>query len=192
MYKFAIALTGSIASGKSTVCSLLKLQGFSIIDADSIAHLVLDREIEGIANIFGEEYINKSVVDRKKLGNLIFNNRDEKKRLEEFLHPKIKKEIEIQSSKLESYRVPYIVDIPLFFETKNYDIKKIAVVYTPNEIIVDRLIKREGMSEKEAKQRLFSQIDIKKKKELATYVIDNSLNLKHLQKEVDKFVELVK
>jgi len=88
--------------------------------------------------------------------------------------------------------VPYIIDIPLFFETKNYPIKKVVLVYAPKDIQLSRLIKREGLSKEEAIKRIDSQIDIEKKKEKATYIIDNSKDFKYLQKEVDKFVEKVK
>jgi len=192
MFDFAIALTGSIASGKSTVCSLLKLQGFAVIDADSEVHKILEKESLNIANLFGDEYLKDGKVDRKKLGNLIFNNEKSKKRLEEFILPLVKIEITKQSQKLEKYKFPYIIDIPLFFETKNYDIKDVVVIYTPQDIIIKRLIQREGLSEKEAKDRLNLQIDIETKKNMANFVIDNSKNLKHLQNEVDKFAERIK
>ena len=192
MFDFAIALTGSIASGKSTVCSLLKLQGFAVIDADSEVHKILEKESLNIANLFGDEYLKDGKVDRKKLGNLIFNNEKSKKRLEEFILPLVKIEIIKQSQKLEKYKFPYIIDIPLFFETKNYDIKDVVVIYTPQDIIIKRLIQREGLSEKEAKDRLNLQIDIETKKNMANFVIDNSKNLKHLQNEVDKFAERIK
>ena len=192
MFDFAIALTGSIASGKSTVCSLLKLQGFAVIDADSEVHKILEKESLNIANLFGDEYLKAGKVDRKKLGNLIFNNEKSKKRLEEFILPLVKIEITKQSQKLEKYKFPYIIDIPLFFETKNYDIKDVVVIYTPQDIIIKRLIQREGLSEKEAKDRLNLQIDIETKKNMANFVIDNSKNLKHLQNEVDKFAERIK
>ena len=74
MFKYAIALTGGIATGKSSVANLLKLYGFKIIDADEISHKILDNNIQEIKTIFGEKYIIKNKVDRQMLGNLIFNN----------------------------------------------------------------------------------------------------------------------
>ena len=191
-FEHAIALTGGIATGKSTVCNILKLYGFSIIDADKIAHEVLEEQKEKIEKIFGKEYIKNGKVDRKALAKLIFSNKDAKTKLENLLHPLIKKKIVEESLKLEKYKVPYIIDIPLFFETKNYPIKKVVVVYAPKKIQLQRLIEREGLSEEEAIKRLNAQMDIEKKKKLATYVIDNSKDLKHLQKEIEKFIEKVK
>jgi len=191
-FEHAIALTGGIATGKSTVCNILKLYGFSIIDADKIAHEILEEQKDQIEKIFGKKYIKNGKVDRASLGKLIFSDKEAKKELEKLLHPLIKKRIENESLKLEKYKVPYIIDIPLFFETKNYPIKKVVLVYAPKDIQLKRLIEREGLSKEEAIKRIDSQIDIEKKKEKATYIIDNSKDFKHLQKEVDKFVEKVK
>ncbi|WP_281951798.1 dephospho-CoA kinase [Nitrosophilus kaiyonis] len=191
-FEHAIALTGGIATGKSTVCNILKLYGFSIIDADKIAHEVLEEQKDKIEEIFGKKYIKNGKVDRKALGKLIFSDKEAKKELEKLLHPLIRKKIEEESIKLEKHKVPYIVDIPLFFETKNYPIKKVVLVYAPKDIQLQRLINREGLSKEEAIKRIDSQMDIEEKKEKTTYLIDNSKDLKHLQKEVDKFVEKVK
>lgn len=191
-FEHAIALTGGIATGKSTVCNILKLYGFSIIDADKIAHKVLDEQKDKIASIFGKEYIKENKVDRKKLAKLIFNDKDAKKELEKLLHPLIKEKITEESLKLEKYKVPYIVDIPLFFETKNYPIKKVLVVYAPKELQLKRLVEREGLSIDEAKKRIESQMDIEEKRELADFVIDNSKDLKHLQNEIDSFIQRIK
>ncbi len=190
-FKYAIALTGGIATGKSTVCNILKLYGFSIIDADKIAHKVLEEQKESISKIFGKEYIKDNKVDRKKLAKLIFSNKEAKNSLEKLLHPLIKERITKESLKLEKYKVPYIIDIPLFFETKNYPIKRVVVVYAPKVIQLKRLIKREGLDEVEAKKRISSQMDIEEKKKLATFIIDNSKDLKHLQKEIEKFIQKV-
>ncbi len=192
MYNFAIALTGSIASGKSTVCSLLKLQGFAVIDADSQVHKILNTKADEIGEMFGQEYLMNGKIDRKKLGKLIFSDKAKKEKLEDFMHPLVQKAILEESEKLELYKFPYIIDIPLFFETKNYDIEKVVVVYAPREIILDRLVKREGLSESEAISRLNLQMDIEKKKKIADFMIDNSKNLRHLQSEVDIFAEKLK
>ena len=111
----AIALTGGIATGKSSVCSLLQLYGFQIIDADKVAHQILDQQSAQIATLFGDAYIKESKVDRKKLGSLVFTDKQERQKLENLLHPLIKSEIQQHTAFCESKEVPYIVDIPLFF-----------------------------------------------------------------------------
>ena len=182
----AVVLTGGIATGKSTVASLFKLHGFLTIDADKIAHKLLDLHYKEIEQLFGKEYIENQKVLRKKLGNLIFKDESQKKRLEDFIHPLIKQEIIKEAAIFEKQQKPYLIDIPLFFETQNYDIQKSIVVYTPKEIQIQRLMKRDNCSFDEALLRINNQMDIEKKKTLATYIIDNSSNLLHLQNEVER------
>jgi dephospho-CoA kinase len=191
-FKYAIALTGGIATGKSTVASLLALNGMRVIDADSISHEILDASLAWVKETFGDEYINGSKVDRAKLGNLVFSDDEQKKILEEFLHPRIRDEIQKRSIKQDSFKFPYLIDIPLFFEKGSYDIKESVVVYTPLDIQLERFMKRNGYTREESLKRINSQMPIDEKKKRATWVIDNSKNLKHLQQEVEDFVEKIK
>ncbi len=191
-YKYAIALTGSIATGKSTVASLLALNGMRVIDADTISHEILDASTEWVRETFGNEYLLGTKVNRAKLGEYIFSHPQAKETLEDYLHPKIKSEIQKRSEKQDSFKFPYLIDIPLFFENGNYDIKESVVVYTPKEVQLERFMKRNGYSKEESLKRIASQLPINDKKERATWVIDNSKNLKHLQNEVENFVEKIK
>jgi len=143
-FEYAIALTGGIATGKSTVASLLALNGMRVIDADGISHEILEASVSWVKETFGEEYINGSKVDRAKLGNLVFSDDSQKKILEEFLHPKIRDEIQKRSIKQDSFKFPYLIDIPLFFEKGSYDIKDSVVVYTPLDVQLERFMKRNG------------------------------------------------
>jgi len=185
-FQYAIALTGGIATGKSTVASLFMLHGFLTIDADKIAHKLLNIHSAEIAKMFGDEYVENGIVLRKNLGNLIFNNEKEKKKLENFIHPLIKEVIIKEARIFEEQKKPYLIDIPLFFESKNYDIKKSIVVYTPKEVQIQRLVKRDKSTEEEAMSRINNQMDIEEKKLLADYIIDNSKDLKNLQNEVER------
>ena len=191
-FKYAIALTGGIATGKSTVASLMALNGMRVIDADSISHKILDDSYMWVEETFGSKYVNNSKVNRALLGELIFSDETSKKILEDFLHPKIRIEIEKQSIKQDSFKFPYLIDIPLFFENGAYDIKDSVVVYTPLEIQLERFMKRNGYSKEESLRRIESQMPIDEKKRKATWVIDNSKNLKHLQQECEDFVDKIK
>ena len=192
-FKYAIALTGGIATGKSTVASLLGLSGLRIIDADTISHKILDQNTAWVKAHFGEEFITpRGKVDRPALGKLVFADKVKKEELERFLHPLIREEIERQSEKQDSFKYPYLIDIPLFFESSAYDIEDSVVVYTPADVQLERFMKRNGFSEEESKRRIASQMPIDEKKARATWVIDNSLNLKHLQKECADFVDAIK
>ena len=192
LYKHAIVLTGGIATGKSTASKLLESKGFNIIDADKVAHSMLDLNAEGIITLFGSEYVKEGSVDRKALGSIIFSDVKNRQKLENFLHPLIKEEIESQSAVFEKHKMPYLIDIPLFFETKNYAIDEVALVYTPLKTQRERLMARDDFSHEEANNRLNAQISIELKKAGSSFVIDNSKDLDHLETEVEKFITYIK
>jgi len=190
-FNYAIALSGGIATGKSTVASLFMLHGFLTIDADKITHRLLDENHWKIADMFGIGYVENGKVLRKKLGFLIFNDVDEKKKLEIFLHPLIKKEIIKEALLFEEQKKPYLIDIPLFFENRNYDIINSIVVYIPKDLQIKRLIKRDKCNKNDALSRINSQMDIEDKKQLATFIIDNTKDLRSLQNEVERVKKLL-
>ena len=185
-FKYAIALTGGIATGKSTVIAFLEHSGFRVIDADKIAHEVLDTEHEAIAAMFGETFVKNGKVDRKALGSVVFPNQKKRKALEALLHPIIYSKISQASEKLDKRAEPYIVDIPLFYEGGRYAIENVIVVYATQEQQLERLMSRDTFSREEALSRIGSQIDIEDKRDNATYVINNSGNLKQLEFETER------
>lgn len=189
LYKNAIALTGGISTGKSTACELFKLHGFSIIDADKIAHRLLDENSSEISSMFGKKYIEDGKVIRKELGKIIFSNEENKLKLEALLHPLIEKEIIKQSKVLEKEDKAYFIDIPLFYEKMNYPIPKSLLVYTPRDIQIQRLMKRDNIDENEALLKISNQMGIEEKKDLADLLLDNSKDLEHLKNEVKRIME---
>jgi len=190
-FAYAVVLTGSIATGKSTVAKIFSEFGFIIIDADAIAHQLLDTHVDEVVRIFGEEVRAKEGIDRKKLGLIVFSDTQKRQQLEALLHPLIYTEIERRSLLEDKHQKPYLIDIPLFFESHRYPIQKSLVVYTPKGIQLERLMLRNGYSQAQARSRMALQIDIEEKKEKATYLIDNSLDRQHLQEECDKIREVI-
>ena len=188
-FNYAFALTGGIATGKSTVIEQLKLSGFRIIDADQISHEIIDEQSSKIADMFGKEFVKDGKVDRKALGSVVFVDKVKRKALESLLHPIIYRKIKEKSDKLDKRGEPYIVDIPLFYENGNYAIANVIVVYTPKEKQIQRLMERDNFTKEEALLRIESQLDIEQKRDNALYVIDNSSNLKHLEVEVNRVKE---
>ena len=182
-FDYAIVLTGSIATGKSSASVLLSSLGFQIIDADKVAHQVLNEQSSVIAEIFGEELVNNAEVDRKALGSIVFTDSTKRKALEDLLHPLIYDEIERRSLVLDKKKKPYLVDIPLFFEGGRYPIEKSIVVYATIEQQFERLMARNGYTKEEAQSRINTQIPVEEKRKKATYVIDNSGTLTQLKAE---------
>lgn len=184
-FPHAVALTGGISTGKSSVCALLKLHGFHVIDADAIAHQVLQAQSPAIRERFGAAVFDGERVDRKKLGGIVFADPQKRKILEGLLHPFIRDAIFAACGEREAFGKPYIVDIPLFYETGAYPITRVVVVYASRPTQRARLMQRDGLTSDEADRRLAAQIDIDEKKRLATDIVDNNGDLKHLQREVD-------
>ena len=196
MQKFpnAYVITGSIASGKSTVVNLLKERGFSVIDADLIAHEQLEICKCEIVKAFGEQILDETGrIDRKKLGDIVFNEPKKLKNLEQILHPKIKAEIFFKALQFERLGEIYFVDIPLFFEKKQRyaEFKNVAVIYTPKELLLSRLMSRNGLNLEDAKARVELQMDIEQKRKMAKFVIDNSNDRENLQLELEKFLKQI-
>jgi len=185
-FSYAVALTGGIATGKSTVIKQLLLSGFRIIDADKIAHEVLDSQSDKIKKMFGESFVKDGKVERKKLGAIVFADKQKRRELESLLHPIIYKHIKEMADKLDKRAEPYIVDIPLFYEGGHYAIENVIVVYATQEQQLERLMQRDQYSKDEAFRRIDSQIDIDTKRDNASYIIDNRGNLKQLEIEVNR------
>ncbi len=182
-FGYAIALTGSIATGKSTVVTHFKAFGFDIIDADKISHRILDEQHKTIAEMFGAGLVHQDKVDRKALGSIIFGDSKKRTKLEALLHPLIYKHIEHLAIALDKSKEPYLIDIPLFFENKTYPIERVILVYTPKELQLQRLIIRDKSSQADAQKRIDTQICIEEKRHYSTYIIDNSSTLEALAKE---------
>ena len=196
MQKFpnAYVITGSIASGKSTVVNLLKERGFSVIDADLIAHEQLEICKREIIEVFGEQILDEAgLIDRKKLGAIVFREPKKLTNLEQILHPKIKAEILSKASQLERLGQVYFVDIPLFFEKKERyaEFKNVAVIYAPKELLLSRLMSRNALSLEDAKARVELQMDIEQKREMANFIIKNSGDRENLELELEKFLKQI-
>ena len=188
---YRIGLTGSIATGKSTVTNMLKELGAFVIDCDKTARDVVAPGTRGLAKIeeaFGKEAIAADgFMDRVYIGDLVFRNPEMKKRLENILFPLIFEALDEELLRLEREGATPVVflDMPLLYEVK-YDsyVDEVWLVYVPFEVQLSRLMKRNGYTKEEALLRIHSQISVDKKKSLAQQVIDNSGTLEDTKKQV--------
>jgi len=190
-FDYAIVLTGSIATGKSSVLKIFSQFGFKMIDADKIAHQILDKQHQKISQLFGRDLVKNDKVDRKALGAIVFADTAKRKTLEALLHPLIYDEIERQASEQDKLKKPYIIDIPLFFEGGRYPIEKSLVVYATKEQQLKRLMQRDGYNTEDALKRIETQIDVDEKRKKATYIIDNTGDLEQLQQECERVKEQI-
>ncbi|MEK5185906.1 dephospho-CoA kinase [Solibacillus sp. FSL W7-1324] len=175
-----IGLTGSIASGKSTVAKMIESYGLPIVDADVVARQVVEPgtpTLKKIAEAFGPEVIAQDgSMDRVKVGSMIFHNEEMRKTLNSIIHPAIREEMLRQRDEFIYFGEKNIfMDIPLLFESKlEHFVEKIIVVSVKKEVQLQRLMERNGFSEEEANARIATQIPVKEKEQLADAVIHNN------------------
>lgn len=189
--KKIIGITGSIATGKSTVTKIIREQGYSVIDADEIAHNLMkkgEQNYQNILDYFGEDILDiNNEIDRKKLGKIVFKNPDKLKILNKLTHKNIFNKIKEMASKIDEEFV--FLDIALLFElstNEDFDIEfnQIWVVYTKLEDQLKRLMSRNNISQEDALSKIRSQLNIEEKVKLADVVIDNNSSLEELRKNV--------
>lgn len=193
-----IGLTGGIATGKSTVSQIFMEKGYPLIDADKIARRVVKINQPAYVKIveeFGENILLKDKnIDRKVLGNIIFNNKRAREKLNSITHPYIFETIKIDIDKLSQENHIIFLDIPLLFE--QYDLwgkfnirfDEIWLVYVNKNLQIQRLMKRDNISEEEALRKIESQMTMDNKKARSSKIIDNSGDIEHLNKQIDKLL----
>ena len=174
-------LTGGIATGKSTVSNFLSDAGARIIDADRIAREVVMQgtpAYDEIRAYFGDTILMPNGdIDRERLGDIIFNDSDKKKRLDAIVHPRVFERSKARIAEIAAKEPDAVVilDIPLLMEANmDRDLAAVIVVYVPEALQLQRLMARDGIDEKAARARIRSQMPIEEKRKRATCVIDNS------------------
>ncbi|GGA36777.1 dephospho-CoA kinase [Psychrobacillus lasiicapitis] len=189
-----IGLTGSIASGKSTVSNMLKELGYPIVDADVVARVVVEKGTETLKTIeeaFGQEVIaDDGSLNRGKLGDIIFSSPSKRKQLNDIIHPAIRAEMLRQKEELKKVGHPTIImDIPLLFESRLQSyVEKILVVTVTEETQLERLMARNNFTLEEAKSRIQSQLPLSIKEKEADAVIYNNGTLEYTEQQLKKIL----
>jgi dephospho-CoA kinase len=186
-----IGLTGGIASGKSTVSKFFSNLSIPIIDADQISHDLT--KINGSAYSEVIEYFGENItgengdIDRKILGTIVFNSKSKKEKLESIIHPKVLSTIQAE---IKSRRGEYkIIEVPLLIESGFQEFtNRILVVDCSTETQIERLMKRDGVTEEYAKNILSNQIDRETRLKFANEIVINEKNnsLLKLEDQVKK------
>lgn len=192
---FVLGLTGSIATGKSTVSHVFKQAGVPVVDADLGAREVVKPGTEGLKRIesaFGKEVIAANgSLNRKALGQIVFQNKSELKKLNHILGDLIAIWIQSEKEKYVTQNVPLVVlDIPLLFESGyDQDVEKVMVVATTPDIQLDRLMQRDQIDIQTAQQKINAQQSITEKIMKADFVIDNNGSKENTQNQVLYWLE---
>ena len=199
-----VGLTGGIGSGKTTVSDLFKSLAIDVIDTDVIAHELINTNHEvsqEVVAAFGKGIIAANgVIDRKKLAAFVFENKANKQKLENILHPKIRREVNHKISKLSSQKTPpayIIIVIPLLFETDfHYLIDNVLVVTADEETRVARVIQRDSRSEDEIRSIIANQVKDTVRHAAADHIIYNNGSIAELEPQINhlhaKYLRLAK
>lgn len=187
------ALTGGIASGKSTVVDMLRQRGAFIIDLDELARVVVEPgrpALDEIKKRFGDGVIMpEGGLDREGLGEIVFNDEQARRDLEAILHPEILREEQHRAAQIsqKNPRAIIVVDIPLMIELGlEQGFEHTILVYAPRAVQRRRLMRRNGYSDDESDKRLEAQMDIEAKRDQVTFLVDNSGDLTRTEAEVDR------
>jgi len=183
-----VGLTGGVASGKSTVSSLLAELGAVVVDADLLAREVVARGTDGLAEIvelFGPDVLtDEGDLDRPKLGAIVFSDEQKRRALEAIIHPRVRdRGRQLEAEAPEGAVV--IHDIPLLVETgqpSHFD--AVVVVDVPVELQLQRMVELRGLTPEEAQTRIDAQATREQRLAAATHVIDNTGTLEQLRARV--------
>lgn len=187
--RLRIGLTGGIASGKTTVANRFRTLGVPVIDADAVARSVVVPGQPALAEIvrrFGPDILAGSgTLDRRKLRDIVFADRDARADLETILHPRIRAQMEQQAATAVG---PYLVlEIPLLIEGGATDrVDRILVVDVDESVQIARLTARDGGSAEQAREILASQVSRAARRARADDLLVNAGNLSDLQAAVDR------
>ncbi len=178
-----IAITGNIAAGKTQVEKILANQ-FKVFDTDKIAH----EKLNDLKEFYGYDVFTNGIVDRKKLGELVFNNPELKIKLENIIHPLVKEEVLKIFAENKDENIIFI-SVPLLFETDFYKLfDKILFVAADENIRLERLKKRNNISKEEALLRIRAQKSQEEKIKRADFIIENNSTPEDLEKKVLIFI----
>jgi len=189
-----IGLTGGIASGKSTILETLKKMGAVVISADEVAHTATQPgkpAWEDIVRFFGTGILNDDkTINRKKLGEIVFNNRQYLQKLNEITHPRVKEMFKNSLKEIKEKNPDAIVvlEIPLLYEAGLEKIcDEVWVVWVNRENQIRRLMAREGIDREEAVKRIEAQLPLDEKARRADFVIDNNKNVQEAIADITKY-----
>jgi dephospho-CoA kinase len=192
-----IGLTGGIASGKSSVGAILRKLGVRVVDADQIAHRVYLPETPGYTRVvqeFGAGILDSDGhIDRKRLGEIVFQNPEARVKLEKITHPVIMNEINrlIAAAKAENCPI-VVVEVPLLFEAGlEGQFDYIWVVSAHHDIQLKRLMERNRLTFEEASARLSAQLPLHVKEGKADVIVYNNRGLYHLEEEIKRLLDTV-
>jgi dephospho-CoA kinase len=186
-----LALTGGIASGKSTIAARFAELGAAVVDADVLAREVVEPgepALDAVAEAFGDGVLlPDGRLDRPALGRIVFADEDARQRLNGIVHPAVvaRSQALFRAALEEDPRRVVVYDVPLLDARGTGEFERIVVADAPVEVRVRRLVELRGMAEDDARARVAAQLDDDARRALATDVVDTAGTLEHTLAQVD-------
>ncbi len=174
-----VGLTGGVGSGKSTVADMLRELGATVVDADEATHAVYEPGgpgFDAVVREFGKGFLTGGRIDRQRLGELVFNDADARRRLNDIVHPLVREWMAQRTAEaVEAGANVVVQDVPLLFENGlERFFSSVVLVYTPEEVQVERLVSGRGLTPERARAIIAAQMPIEAKRGRAHHVINNS------------------
>ena len=190
-----IGLTGSIACGKSAVSQYLRELGYFVADADAISRSLTapgGRALPLLREAFGDGIFDGDVLNRRRLGDIVFGDADRRAQLNAILHPLI---LSTFQAELEAHDAPDALvfgDVPLLYECNMAQMfDRIMVVSAPRETQIARLLSRDGLSREEAERRIDAQMPLAQKCALADAVINTDGPMENTRAQVRALIDSI-
>ena len=187
-----IGLTGGIGSGKTTIANYFATMGIPVYIADDAAKKVMQSEniVQQIKTTFGDSIFEKEILNRSKLAEIVFNNADKLAQLNAIVHPAVKSDFELWLQENKKY--DYVIyEAAILFESGRYKECDIIITVTaPEEIRIERVVKRDNTTREQVLSRMKMQWNDEKRISLSNFVINNS-NLKIAKEEVVKILKIL-
>jgi dephospho-CoA kinase len=190
-----VGLTGGIGAGKSSALEYLRKKGFPVLETDLIGHRLLEEEkIKNIlARKFGTEIVNeKGKIDRKKLGEIVFNHSGYRNSLNRLLHPIIRRRVKqwvLKQYEKKTNSLLIFVEVPLLFEGKGYPYFHGVLSVSSFSVLRHKRLKRRGWSLNQIRQRERGQWTQSQKDRQANWVVLNNGTIKELHRKVDNWLD---
>ncbi|CAN2237978.1 CoaE Dephospho-CoA kinase [actinobacterium SCGC AAA044-D11] len=186
-----VALTGGIGSGKSTAGDFFEDLGAVVVDADQLAREVIERGTDGFDELvatFGDEILTNGILDRRKLGEIVFADPKARKTLEEIIHPRVAEAFDeiVQESPADSV---IVYQIPILVETKGEDRFDYVITVESNLDLRIARLKERGMKSYEIDARLKTQASDEQRAAIADLIFKNDGDLDQLLRQVENVYE---
>ena len=188
-----VAITGGIATGKSSILQYIMMKGYVVYSSDSLAHDILRNEgKEDVVKAFGRSILgDNGEINRTLLGKIVFNDLDKLNKLNMIIHPYVKIRIE-EIIKANPDLGSIFFEVPLLFEAGMEDMFDVSInIYCDIDTQIQRIVARDNRSIDDALNIIKSQMGTYERNRRATYAIDNTNDLEDTKKLIDKIIEEV-